>query len=1823
VTPTAVALPAVRPTTRQFQRIVIVNRGEAALRLITAVRELNEEFGTRARTIALFTEPDRRAMYVREADEAISLGQAVVVDASMKGHSAYADLGLLEQALLEARADAAWVGWGFAAEDAGFAELCERLDIAFIGPGAAVLRLLGDESATRRLAGECRIAVDPPSGDGDERRVEVAVVADGAGTVWALGVHDCSVQHRHQKVIEESASTALTPAQERRLKAAAVRLCHRAGYRGAASVAFLVAPGRGTISFSDMTSRLQAGHSLDEMTTGVDVVKLQLHIAQGGRLPDAAPQRRGCAIAAHLRAEDPDKEFAPARGTIAQYVCPSGPGLCVESGVARGDAMPPEFDTNIATMAAWGRDRREALARLRRAVAETTLVVEGGTTNRAFLLDLLSRPEMRDGTADVGWLDRIDAGVSWAPRNPEVALLAAAVEVDQSELAIDQRRFFMSAARGRPMVRAAVGRVVEITLQGHRYRLDVRRLGPDSCRISLDGRHVDVQTEGLGVFERRITCFGETHRVLCVEEAGGYLVEVDGVQHHAGHTDGGVIRAPFPAVVVAMNVAPGSVIARGDVVAVLEAMKLEMPIVAPFAGRVSRVLVQSNVQVAAGDSLLRIEAVSDDPPENGGGNLTEPGERISLREAPEDDDDPQQLRRKSLDVLRRLMLGYDVDAATATAALADQVADHALGDSDDRGLRLLKDEVLSSFADVCALSRRRPEGTDEIAGSRRSDQEQLFAYLATLDPDSLSTPFAENLRRALSHYGINTLARTPALEDSLYWLVRSQQRASTQIPVLLSLLDRLDERAGDRAPSAGDDLRLILDRVHAAARHRHPAVADLAREVRFRLFDHPLMEQAREAVFEEARGHLDSLERHPHAQREEHMTALVECPQPVHHLLASRFPDATPALRAVMLSVLTRRYYRTRNVHQVTTVEADGRPVAIAEHLYHNVPVRVVTTFALMSELTQALAAMRPFLIDLPNGAEAMIDAYVWRSDTDDQGDVLARHLHAAIRAAELPAAARRVVVMVSEPWQGLETPSAHNFTFRRHGAGYREDRPYRGVHPMIAERLQLGRLRNFTVERLPSVEDVYILRCVARANPGDERLYVVAEVRDITPVRDASGRVVGLPYLERMLAEGLAGIRAFQSHRAPGKRLQWNRVSLVVLPPLELDLGEIRDIAARLAPDTEDMGLDRIDVEVTMRDADGRMRPLVLHLTHPTGSDAVVMRVTKPSRKPLQPLDELTQKVVSMRRRGLTYPYEIITLLAPAPDGASGGSPPGDFVEYDVDEDGRFVPVHRRFGQNTANLVAGVVRNYTEKHPDGMVRVILLGDPSRSLGALAEPECRRIIAALDLADRMHVPLEWFTLSSGARISMESGTENMDWIARVLRRLIDFTQSGGEVNLIIDGINVGAQPYWNAEATMLMHTRGILIMTPQGAMVLTGKQALEYSGGVSAEDNFGIGGYERIMGPNGQAQYWAQDLVDACRILLSHYEHTYRAPGERFPRRAETRDPFTRDVRTAPHPQSSASDFACIGDIFSEERNPGRKKPFDIRAVMSAVADQDHRPLERWTDMDEAANAVVWDAHLGGYPVCLIGIESRPLIRRGFVPADGPDHWTPGTLFPQSSKKIARAINGASDNRPLVVLANLSGFDGSPESMRRLQLEFGAEIGRAVVNFRGPMVFCVISRYHGGAFVVFSATLNENMEVAAVEGSFASVIGGAPAAAVVFTREVESRTAADPRVLELAAAIEAATGSDKAALRARMSLMLERARNEKLGEVAAEFDSVHTVQRAQRMGSVHRIISARTLRPYLIDAVDRGIQRGLAAGMVSVAGRFVTPGSEPVPATVS
>jgi acetyl-CoA carboxylase carboxyltransferase component len=252
--------------------------------------------------------------------------------------------------------------------------------------------------------------------------------------------------------------------------------------------------------------------------------------------------------------------------------------------------------------------------------------------------------------------------------------------------------------------------------------------------------------------------------------------------------------------------------------------------------------------------------------------------------------------------------------------------------------------------------------------------------------------------------------------------------------------------------------------------------------------------------------------------------------------------------------------------------------------------------------------------------------------------------------------------------------------------------------------------------------------------------------------------------------------------------------------------------------------------------------------------------------------------------------------------------------------------------------------------------------------------------------------------------------------------------------------------------------------------------------------------------------------------------------------------------------------------------------------------------------MRDAEAAVVWDAHLGGWPTTVIGIESHPIDRFGPVPADGPSQWTSGTLFPKSSKKVARAINSNGGRRPLVVLANLAGFDGSPESMRQWQLEYGAEIGRAIVNFRGPIVFCVISRYHGGAFVVFSQRLNEGFEAIAVEGAHASVIGGSAAAGVVFTRDVTAATRSDARIVELEEKIENAQEiADVRRLRSELASMMETVRSEKMGELAAKFDSIHSIQRAVEVGSVNGIVAAADLRPYLVEAIERGMAKAEAA----------------------
>jgi acetyl-CoA carboxylase carboxyltransferase component len=312
-------------------------------------------------------------------------------------------------------------------------------------------------------------------------------------------------------------------------------------------------------------------------------------------------------------------------------------------------------------------------------------------------------------------------------------------------------------------------------------------------------------------------------------------------------------------------------------------------------------------------------------------------------------------------------------------------------------------------------------------------------------------------------------------------------------------------------------------------------------------------------------------------------------------------------------------------------------------------------------------------------------------------------------------------------------------------------------------------------------------------------------------------------------------------------------------------------------------------------------------------------------------------------------------------------------------------------------------------------------------------------------------------------------------------------------------------------------------------------------------------------------------------------------PGERGPRVFATSDSRSRSIGDSPIATADSDGLATVGEIFDDETNPGRKRPFAMRGVMSSLIDGDGGYLERWNAWVGAETAIIWDAHVGGQPVSLIGIESRNVPRYGYHPVDGPEAWNGGTLFPQSSKKVARAINAASGNRPVVVLANLSGFDGSPESLRKMQLENGAEIARAVVNFRGPIYFAVVSRYHGGAYVVFSQELNDNMKAVALSGSYASVIGGGPAAAVVFSREVRAQAFDDPRVKDMT---EIARRDPSEVNRAALESVLREVTLEKQASMAVEFDSVHTVERAREVGSLSEIYAPAELRPRLIAALE-------------------------------
>jgi acetyl/propionyl-CoA carboxylase alpha subunit/acetyl-CoA carboxylase carboxyltransferase component len=1830
------------------------------MRCIRAVKSLRALEGAELKVVALYTAADRDAPFVRHADQAIELPIKTTPVAAYLDHdlllatlcrvgadavwpgwgfvaespefvdrlhaegirflgptaSTMRSLGdKISSKLLAEQVDVPVTDWsnGEVFDVDGARVHAERIGFPIVvkasaGGGGRGIRVVRDpalfdeafrsaQSEAQSAFGDGRMFVEAMVQGG--RHIEVQIMADQHGTVVALGCRDCSVQRRHQKVIEEAPPTGLPDLMIRAIKESAVALAKQVDYVGAGTVEFLVRDA--DFFFLEMNPRLQVEHGITEEITGTDLVQLQIRVARGEPLPQFQSRERGHSIEVRVCAEDPDAGFLPAPGRIARFDPALGPRLRIDTGVASESVVPAAFDSLIAKVIASGDTREEARARLVCALLDFDLVIEGGATNKGYLLELLDSAAFKAGGVDTTWLDRWnEQRERERPYAAEGLLLAAVLAYRAARSALRTNFYVDSGNITQDNIPASAGLEFDLSYQGKPYRVHVYASGAARYRVHHAGRVVGVRLAVSGSHAARLLIGGQDLRVLYDMTDTNIRVEVEGCVHRFGRQTAGQVRANAPSMVVSLNVAVGDKIKSGDLLGLLEAMKMEIGFDAPVGGTVTEVRVHKGQQVAAGEVILVIDPASDDETSTSQEsqiNVPLVPDPLALLFASDGDGlgEPELARAAQAtsseraaamaavgEEIRRIVLGYDVFQPRVEKLI--DFLESPVSDELPEAFREELSEVrahLSVFADIDLLftrSTRRRLGSGELDQLSNNALLRLFVRRMRGAGSGFPERFVGVLQRAVTHYDeVPNLEYSEALERAFVRIFASQLDSALRMRLVQAVLRRVVTLAESGVSLVDDKLfRETLEQIAGMRGHVSNALADAAVEALYLIYQRPALERDAEQTTRQVETWL--LEEGSNNTPAPDLDDVALAPPGWFARVVGWFHDANRLRRGIARSALLRRIYAPKQVAGARTDERDIEHLLFANDV--QVLAAVVPPAALGERILELAAAARAH-------SSAAAEVFIPLGPEDQRDECWNRFK--ALVPADFP------IPRTTATFIGTDLTLHHETLFAKQGV--LEAAALNGLHPETAERLGFQRYQSFELERLEAEEGIYCFHGRSRDVPDDERIFVLAEVRgrprDPRPLSSAYG-----PLFEHTFHAATRTMRQVIGLRDPRRRLQWNRIALFVAHPLVVDPAMYEHVAQKLYPATRHLGLERVAVRLRVLERENSEPTEVEIIASDATGNRMDVRPREPHEAPLVAVAAYERSVVAARRRGLIYPYEIIRMLAPTEEESGVSStrdmeqiPPGAFEEYDLDPTvstkAAISVLGRAAGTNQSAIVFGIIKTPTAKVPEGMRRVLILSDPTRGMGALAGGECDRVVAALDLAERQKLPVEWLPVSSGARIAMDSGTENLDATARVVRRIVTFTQSGGVIHIIVAGVNVGAQSYWDSLATMLNHTRGVLIMTPRASMVLTGRAALAASGSVSAEDEVAIGGYERVMGPNGQAQYYAEDLGSAYGILYRHYQFTYVVPGEQWPRSAPTRDPENRDVQLAAY--EASADFSKVGDIFDPATNPGRKRPFAMRELMRAVADEDSAFLERWHAQVGAETAIVWDCHLGGHPVCLIGIESQNVARWGYRPLDGPADWNGGTLFPTASKKVARSLNACSGNRPAVILANLSGFDGSPESMRKLQLEYGAEIARAVVNFKGPLVFLVVSRYHGGAYVVFSRELNSNLRAFAVEGSFASVIGGGPAATVVFPREVEARVSKDSRMagLRRQLAISATVEGRESAER-----QIEAIRLEKQGEVAAEFDKIHSVERARAVGSLEGIIEASAIRPFLIEAIQ-------------------------------
>ncbi|MFI9047900.1 acetyl/propionyl/methylcrotonyl-CoA carboxylase subunit alpha [Streptomyces sp. NPDC053427] len=629
-----------------IRSVLVANRGEIARRVFRTCRELGIS------TVAVHSDADADALHVHEADAAVRLPGDAPADTYLRGE-------LLVQAALAAGADAVHPGYGFLSENAAFAAAVADAGLTWIGPPPAAIEAMASKTRAKELMAAAGVPlpapIDPAAateadlpllvkaaaggggrgmrvvteladlpaelkaaeaeaaaafGDGEVfvepyivggRHVEVQILADAHGTVWTLGTRDCSLQRRHQKVIEEAPAPGLPDALRETLHRAAVQAARAIDYRGAGTVEFLV-PADGRAYFLEMNTRLQVEHPVTEEIYGLDLIALQIRVAEGRALEAAEPAASGHAVEARLYAEDPAADWRPGTGTLHRLALPDGVRL--DSGVRDGDTIGVHYDPMLAKVIAWAPTRDEAVRKLAGALERAR--IHGPVTNRDLLVRSLRHPDFADATGlDTGFYDRHLAALTEDGRDGAgLSALAAALADAHGRSRFGGFRNVPSGPQAKAY--ACAGTAYEI-----RYRLGrdglVAEDFPGVRLIGLAPGEVVLETDGL---RRRFAVSRYGDRIHVDSPLGAHtLTALPRFPDPAARTEPGSLLAPMPGTVVriADGLAEGDRVEAGQPLLWLEAMKMEHKITAPAPGTLTSLPARTGQQVEMG-ALLAVVA---------------------------------------------------------------------------------------------------------------------------------------------------------------------------------------------------------------------------------------------------------------------------------------------------------------------------------------------------------------------------------------------------------------------------------------------------------------------------------------------------------------------------------------------------------------------------------------------------------------------------------------------------------------------------------------------------------------------------------------------------------------------------------------------------------------------------------------------------------------------------------------------------------------------------------------------------------------------------------------------------------------------------------------------------------------------------------------------------------------------------------------------------------------------------------------------------------------------------------------------------------------